>query len=67
MQFKNIVQRKVKDNYIVTGQWQIPGFATGLGMISASRGKIMWEECTRDFKSWTKKPVELLQLYVMKN
>ena len=57
MKFKNVVLRRVIDSYIMTFQWQILGFATRLEMILASCGKVMWEECTRDFKSWTNKPM----------
>merc|ERR1712168_1328872 len=38
MKFKNVVQQKVRDDFIMTGQWQIPGFASGIGMILASHG-----------------------------
>jgi len=53
MKFKNVVQRKVGDGLITAGQFQVPDFASGTGLIFAKGGKIMWEECIRDSKNWS--------------
>ena len=45
---------------MISAQWQIPDFARGTGMVFASGGKVMWEECRRDTEIWSFNPQDAL-------
>ena len=36
----------IGDGIVESGQWEVPGYASGLYMSLAIGGKVMWEEAT---------------------
>ena len=46
MTFKNVIRKNIGDSLVESGQWECPGFASGVYMILAKNGKIAWETVT---------------------